>query len=119
MIAPEALFDGLKQRGVGIFAGVPDSLLKDFCAYVDEHSGAGEHVITANEGNAVALAAGYHLSTGGVGAVYMQNSGFGNAVNPLTSLTDAEDSNWSFMDMGEYFHDTNCLIASGFSTVKL
>lgn len=90
MIKPQVLFEKLKSNGVRLFAGVPDSLLKDFCAYVDDKSQPDEHVITANEGNAVALAAGYHMATGGIAAVYMQNSGLGNAVNPLTSLTDAE-----------------------------
>jgi phosphonopyruvate decarboxylase len=69
---------------------VPDSLLASFCAYVDDECGPKEHVIAANEGNAIALAAGYHLSSGKVAAVYMQNSGLGNAINPLTSLADPE-----------------------------
>src|SRR5690606_4450298 len=50
----------------------------------------GEHVITANEGNAIAMAVGYHLSSGKYAAVYMQNSGLGNTINPLTSLADRE-----------------------------
>ncbi len=74
----------------GFFCGVPDSLLKSFCAYVDDHCRTGEHIITANEGNAVALAAGHYLATGHIGVVYMQNSGLGNAVNPLASLADPE-----------------------------
>lgn len=90
MIKPQALFEKLKSNGIRLFTGVPDSLLKDFCAYVDDKSQPEEHVITANEGNAVALAAGYHMATGGVAAVYMQNSGLGNTVNPLTSLADPE-----------------------------
>lgn len=90
MIDPEIFVTGLRQRGIGLFTGVPDSLLKHLCAYLEDHFAANEHVITANEGNAVALAAGYHLSTGKIGAVYMQNSGLGNAVNPLMSLTAPE-----------------------------
>ena len=90
MIDPAHLFKALKANGIGMFAGVPDSLLQSFCAYVADYGTASEHIITANEGNAVALAAGYHLSSGKVGAVYMQNSGLGNAVNPLTSLADPE-----------------------------
>lgn len=90
MIEPKLMFEALKHEGVELFAGVPDSLLKNFCAYVDDNAAAGEHIITANEGNAVALAAGYHMTTGKVAAVYMQNSGLGNTVNPLTSLTDPE-----------------------------
>ncbi|MBT5823629.1 phosphonopyruvate decarboxylase [Candidatus Peregrinibacteria bacterium] len=90
MISPEVMFNSLKRHGIDMFAGVPDSLLSNFCAYVDDHGQRGEHIITANEGNAVALAAGYHMSTGKIGAVYMQNSGLGNTINPLTSLTDPE-----------------------------
>lgn len=90
MIQPEFLFNSLKSAGISFFTGVPDSLLKNFCAYVDDHSQPGEHIITANEGNAIALAAGYHTSTGCIAAVYMQNSGLGNAINPLTSITDKE-----------------------------
>jgi phosphonopyruvate decarboxylase len=90
MISPQALFEALKQRGVGLFAGVPDSLLASFCAYVDDNASRAEHVITANEGNAIALAAGYHLSSGKLGAVYLQNSGLGNTINPLTSIVDPE-----------------------------
>ena len=90
MIDPGLLCKALQKRNIDFFAGVPDSLLKNFCAYIDDNGSPGKHVITANEGNAVALAAGYHLATGKTGAVYMQNSGLGNCVNPLTSLTDSE-----------------------------
>jgi phosphonopyruvate decarboxylase len=90
MIEPDVFFTAMKQAGIRLFAGVPDSLLSNLCAYIDDHSQLGEHIITANEGNAIALAAGYHLSSGQYAAVYMQNSGLGNSVNPLTSLTDPE-----------------------------
>jgi len=90
MISPELFYQALKSRGICFFAGVPDSLLKNFCAYLDDHSKSDEHVIAANEGNAVATAAGYHLSTGKLTAVYLQNSGIGNTINPLTSLVDPE-----------------------------
>ncbi|MBW6521008.1 MAG: phosphonopyruvate decarboxylase [Desulfoarculaceae bacterium] len=90
MIDPKKFYIGLQEAGVRLFAGVPDSLLKHFCAYVDDHGGPSEHVMTANEGNAVALAAGFHLTTGQIAAVYMQNSGLGNAINPLTSLADPQ-----------------------------
>ena len=88
MLSPERFYGSLIDCGVGLFAGVPDSLLKDFCAYVTDHAPPGRHIITANEGSAVALAMGHHLATGAVGLVYMQNSGVGNTVNPLTSLAD-------------------------------
>lgn len=90
MIDPKLMFEALKSSGIELFAGVPDSLLKNFCAYVDDNASHGEHIITANEGNAVALAAGYHMTTGKIAAVYMQNSGLGNTINPLTSITDAQ-----------------------------
>jgi phosphonopyruvate decarboxylase len=88
VIRPQDFFEALREAQVTLFAGVPDSLLKDFCAYVTDHAPRERHVITANEGGAVALAMGHHLATGEVGLVYMQNSGLGNTVNPLTSLAD-------------------------------
>ncbi len=90
MIDPGSFHFALKNLGIEFFVGVPDSLLKNLCAYLDDHVSGDEHVITANEGNAIALAAGYHLATGNTGAVYMQNSGLGNCVNPLTSLVDRD-----------------------------
>lgn len=90
MIDPKRMLNALRASGVRLFTGVPDSLLKHFCAYVDDNAPNGEHIIAANEGNAVAIAAGHYLTTGTLSVVYMQNSGLGNAVNPLTSLTDSE-----------------------------
>lgn len=90
MLAPDHFFEALKRGGIGLFAGVPDSLLANLCAYIDDHSSPKEHIITANEGNAVALVSGYHLTTGGYGCVYLQNSGLGNTINPLTSIADPE-----------------------------
>ncbi len=88
MIRPENFYQWLSNNQVDFFCGVPDSLLKDICAYITDTAPAQNHVITANEGNAIALAAGYHMATGNTPLVYMQNSGIGNAVNPLLSLTD-------------------------------
>lgn len=90
MLDSELVFRELRKRSITFFTGVPDSLLKDFCAYVTDHTADREHVIAANEGGAVALAAGHFLATGKAALVYMQNSGFGNAVNPLLSLADPE-----------------------------
>lgn len=87
-VSPKFFYDLLNEKGINFFAGVPDSLLKNFCAYVADNSK--HHVITHNEGGAVALATGYHLATGKIGLVYMQNSGQGNAANPLISLADQE-----------------------------
>lgn len=90
MIEPKQFYGLLRENGTGFFAGVPDSLLKNFCAYVTDTAAEGEHIISANEGSAVGLAAGYHLATGNIPLVYMQNSGIGNAVNPLLSLVDPD-----------------------------
>lgn len=87
---PSALLHAFQANGIEYYAGVPDSLLKDFCGYVSDHArSAGlSHTITANEGAAIAMAAGHHLATRKLPLVYMQNSGLGNAVNPLLSLAD-------------------------------
>ncbi len=89
-ISPVDFYSCLAGHDVIFFTGVPDSLLKEFCLCVDDKVPNERHVITANEGNAVAMAAGYHLGTGKLPLVYMQNSGLGNAVNPLLSLCDPD-----------------------------
>ena len=89
MINIDRFVGELKDVGVDFFTGVPDSLLKSFCAYVTDNCGE-NHVIAANEGGAVGLAAGHYLATGKPALVYMQNSGQGNAVNPLCSLADPD-----------------------------
>ena len=90
MLDPSLLFEIFKKRGISFYTGVPDSLLKSFCSFVQESSDKNNHIIAANEGNAVAIASGYYLSTGRISVVYLQNSGLGNCINPLTSLTDKE-----------------------------
>ena len=90
MINVADLYNLLIQNNINCFCGVPDSLLKDFCAYVTDNTDNKHHTITANEGNAIGLAAGHYLATGNPALVYMQNSGIGNCVNPLLSLTDEE-----------------------------
>ena len=90
MLSPRDFFNLLQDNQVCFFAGVPDSLLKSICAYITDHSSPENHIIAANEGSAVGLAAGYYLATGKIPVVYMQNSGIGNAVNPLMSLVDKE-----------------------------
>lgn len=89
MVCCERFAECLQRCGVCFFTGVPDSLLKNFCAYVTDNCGT-SHVIAANEGGAVGLAAGHYLATGTPALVYMQNSGQGNAVNPLASLADPD-----------------------------
>lgn len=90
MISPETLFNAISGQGIDFFTGVPDSLLKDFCAFVTDHVPSERHVIASNEGNAVALAIGWYLGTERMPLVYMQNSGIGNAINPIISLADNE-----------------------------
>jgi len=90
MISPRFFIETLIVEGIDFFAGVPDSLLKNMCAFIADNVDGKHNIITANEGAAVALAAGHYLATGKIGAVYMQNSGEGNAINPLASLTDKE-----------------------------
>lgn len=74
--------------GSDFYTGVPDSQLKELCNYLVNTYGIDpkHHIIAANEGNCTALAAGYHLATGKVPVVYLQNSGEGNIINPVASL---------------------------------
>lgn len=90
MIATDRLLDYFESIGISFFSGVPDSLLQAFCVSLYFRYGEGNesHIVAVNEGNAVALGAGYHLATGKIPLVYMQNSGLGNAINPITSLAD-------------------------------
>ena len=81
----ESLFELI---GADFYTGVPDSQLKALCDFLMNRFGTdpAHHIIAANEGNCTALAAGYHLATGKVPVVYMQNSGEGNIINPVASL---------------------------------
>lgn len=87
MVNQKDLFEALDATGVDFFTGVPDSLLNDFCLYLTNNMTSKQHVMAANEGNAIAIAAGHYMATGKLPLVYMQNSGIGNATNPLLSLT--------------------------------
>jgi len=87
-IDPDAFVAALAAAGVPLVTGVPDSLLHSFCAAAEDLLPPDRHIVAANEGQAVALAAGAYLATGRPGLVYLQNSGLGNAVNPLLSLCD-------------------------------
>lgn len=87
MVNQEELFFALYKIGINFFTGVPDSLLNDFCLYLTKNIPDGQHVMAANEGNAIGIAAGNYMATGNIPVVYMQNSGIGNATNPLLSLT--------------------------------
>ena len=90
MINPAFFYDTLMSYGIDFYAGVPDSLLKNLCAYITDHTDDNHHIIAANEGGAMGLAAGHYLATGKPACVYMQNSGEGNIINPLASLTDKD-----------------------------
>ena len=90
MIRPQFFIDALNSCGIDFYAGVPDSLLKQICAYITDTLPPEQNIIAANEGGAMGIAAGYHLATGKIPVVYMQNSGEGNIINPLASLTDKE-----------------------------
>jgi len=90
MLNCKEFFDLLHENKIDFFSGVPDSLLKFFNSYILDNVDQNQHIITANEGNAIALASGYYLATTKIGLVYMQNSGLGNAINPLVSLSDKE-----------------------------
>ncbi len=90
MIRPSYFYDLLIKNGTDFFAGVPDSLLKNLCAYITDNAPASNHIISANEGSATGLATGYHLATGKIPMIYMQNSGEGNMINPLMSIADPD-----------------------------
>ncbi|MBO4636648.1 MAG: phosphonopyruvate decarboxylase [Clostridiales bacterium] len=87
----EKFVSALKDIGIESVAGVPDSTLKQFCDYINT-DGKDElkHYVTANEGAAAGLAAGIYLGSGKPAAVYMQNSGLGNIVNPVTSIANTD-----------------------------
>ena len=87
MINVEDFINYLKDNNINFFCGIPDSQLSSFCDYIQENE---NNIIAANEGNAVAIASGYHLTTSNYPVVYLQNSGLGNIVNPVTSLTHSK-----------------------------
>lgn len=90
MIDPKAYLEILRENCINFYTGIPDSLLKDFCACVTDSVDGNNHIIAANEGAAIALAMGHYVGSGNIPFVYMQNSGLGNCVNPLLSLASPE-----------------------------
>ena len=91
MISCQEFFEILKNKGLTFFTGIPDSTFKDFIKYLDDNNGKSLiNLIACNECESIAISAGYNIATNKVGVVYMQNSGLGKAVNPLTSLCDPE-----------------------------
>ena len=89
MLNQEKVFEELVKHGVTFFIGVPDSYLNGFCNYALDNCGS-RNIITANEGNAIGIASGHYFASKEISLVYMQNSGLGNAVNPLVSLVDKD-----------------------------
>lgn len=85
MIDAKIFLNFLKRQSVNFFCGVPDSTLKDFSNIIENEK---NHFICTNEGSAVSLAIGNYLTTKSPGLVYMQNSGLGNAINPLISIAE-------------------------------
>ncbi|MBD5156806.1 MAG: phosphonopyruvate decarboxylase [Butyrivibrio sp.] len=88
MLNQKLVLDELAKNGVSFFSGVPDSYLNGFCNYILNNVPKERNIIAANEGNAIGIASGHYLATREIPLVYMQNSGIGNAVNPLVSLVD-------------------------------
>ena len=75
----------LKKRNIRFFTGVPDSILKQLSLILEKKK-SNEHVVATNEGSAISLGIGYYLATKKIPCVYLQNSGLGNAINPLISI---------------------------------
>jgi len=81
-------FSLCKKYDFSFFVGVPDSTFKSWMSFLEKNNDRLINIPTVNECEAVAICAGYHLSTGKIGVLYMQNSGLGKTINPLTSLCD-------------------------------
>lgn len=90
MIKPDVFLKAVLNAEISFITGVPDSLLKDICGYISDNSEKISHKIATNEGSAIAMAIGNYLATKNVPLIYMQNSGLGNIVNPITSLADPQ-----------------------------
>ena len=86
MIRVVDIFKQIERLGIEMVAGVPDFTLKQFCDGLQTYNGRFRHCVTANEGAAVGIAIGTYLASGKPACIYMQNSGIGNAVNPIVSL---------------------------------
>lgn len=90
MISNDFFYSLVTKLGTDFFTGVPDSVLKYFCLFIEDRSDDIRHITAANEGNAIGLAIGHYLGSRGIPIVYMQNSGLGNSVNPLVSLATSD-----------------------------
>ena len=87
MINPKKFISTLKKNKINFFTGVPDSMFSSLCSTLQIKEKK-NHILSSNEGSSVGLAIGYHLATGKIPLVYLQNSGIGNMINPLISLSD-------------------------------
>ena len=85
MIYSEDLIKTLKKNKISFFTGVPDSVLKNLSSHIDSYSDS-FHKIAVNEGSAIGIGIGYYLSTKKIPCIYLQNSGLGNAINPIISV---------------------------------
>ena len=85
MIFTEELIKVLETSNVSFYTGVPDSILKPLSKIINKKNKK-KHIVAVNEGSAVSIGIGYHLSTKKVPCIYFQNSGLGNAINPLVSI---------------------------------
>ncbi len=91
MLSCNDLFEVFRRNDLTFYTGVPDSTFKGWMTFLENENGKKlTQIIAANECEAIAIATGYHLSTGKIAVVYMQNSGLGKTVNPITSLCDPE-----------------------------
>jgi len=97
LIKAEELIKELKKIDIDFFCGVPDSLMSDFSKSLHFDFKNKNHLIASNEGSALGMSMGYHLKTNKVPLIYMQNSGFGNFINPYVSLLHKEIYNIPFV----------------------
>ncbi len=89
MINTKKFTDLLYNKGIKFYTGVPDSCMNEFCNELNYRKNI-ENITAANEGSAVSLGIGYHLATKKIPCIYLQNSGMGNATDPLTNLSNSE-----------------------------
>ena len=85
MINTKKFVDLLIKKKINFFSGVPDSCTNNFCNELSKRKNI-KNFIVPNEGTGVSLGIGYYLSTKKIPLVYLQNSGLGNATDPLTNL---------------------------------
>ncbi|MBJ7221982.1 MULTISPECIES: phosphonopyruvate decarboxylase [unclassified Brenneria] len=129
MISANDLIALLREHEVDFYTGVPDSLLKEFCRALSAADDGINHVTACNEGAAMGIAIGHHLATGHIPAIYLQNSGLGNLVNPYCSLADVHVYaipalliiGWrgELTDSGEQLHDEPQHVKQGQVTLSL